>query len=261
MVVENCFYIGHVMHKRDGALRHIFKYRTFSCLLNLDAIDSLTKEIPWFSRNRFNLMSFYDKDHGGRNGSDTKQWLVNILQEKTKINYSDCTIYILSMPRLLGYVFNPLSVYFIYHKNKSIQAIVYEVKNTDKQQHCYAHIIPENQRNSPILRHESNKGFYVSPFLPLEGTYAFTLRQPNERCAVAITYTHPEHRLIATQSGVKHPFSARNVLKFSIHYAFMTLKIIGGIYMEAIRLRLKGAKFHRVPPPPSEPITVSTPEV
>ncbi len=136
MIKNSCIYVGNVIHKRFKPKEHFFKYRVFSLLLDLSEINLIQKKISFFSYNRFNLISFFDKDHGNRDGSNLKDWVIKNIQ-KYNIETKNIRIKLLCYPRILGYVFNPLSVFFIYNENFSLVAILYEVKNTFGEQHTY----------------------------------------------------------------------------------------------------------------------------
>jgi len=136
MIDKSCLYIGSVIHKRFKPKEHFFKYKVFSLYLNLDEIDEVQKKIPFFSYNKFNLISFYDKDHGERDGSSLKLWVQKKLNE-AGIGNEIKSVNLLCYPRIFGYVFNPLSIFFVFDKYSSLIAIMYEVKNTFGEQHTY----------------------------------------------------------------------------------------------------------------------------
>ena len=140
--MNSCIYNGEVTHTRFKPVRHFLKYKTFSLLIDLDEIDKLDSSINIFSHNKFNIFSFYDKDHGERDGSDLKEWVLKNISKfniKGEIN----KVKILCYPRIFGYVFNPLSIFYCYENNK-LKAIFYEVKNTFNEQHTYIFKIKEN---------------------------------------------------------------------------------------------------------------------
>ena len=126
--MNSCIYNGEVTHTRFKPVRHFLKYKTFSLLIDLDEINELDSRISIFSHNKFNVFSFYDKDHGERDGSNLKEWVLTNIRKfniEGKIN----KIKILCYPRIFGYVFNPLSIFYCYENDK-LKAIFYEVKNT-----------------------------------------------------------------------------------------------------------------------------------
>ena len=125
--MKSFIYNGLVTHKRLRPVKHFLKYRTFSFLLDLDEIEELDKNYLIFSYNRFNIFSFYNKDHGDRDGLCLKKWAINILK-KFQIEKNINKIKLLCYPRIFGYVFNPLSVFFVYDDNENLISILYEVK-------------------------------------------------------------------------------------------------------------------------------------
>ena len=133
---NSCIYSGFVTHKRFKPKRNFFTYKTFSLLIDLNELKNLGKKIKFFSYNRFNILSFYDVDHGPRDGSALVNWVKNTLAE-AKINIGSGTIKLLCYPRFFGYVFNPLSIFYCYDENLNLKAILYEAKNTFNEQHTY----------------------------------------------------------------------------------------------------------------------------
>ena len=134
MIKDSSIYIGNVIHKRFKPKIHFFKYKVFSILLDISEIDILDKSLKIFSYNKFNIVSFYDVDHGPRDGTSIKEWVIKNLNGN-RINTENIKIKLLCYPRILGYVFNPLSVFFIYNKNSELISILYEVKNIFGEQY------------------------------------------------------------------------------------------------------------------------------
>ena len=133
---NSCIYSGFVTHRRFKPKRHFFSYKTFSLLIDLNELENLEKKINLFSYNKFNILSFYDVDHGPRDGSSLFKWVMNRLVD-AKINIGSGSIKLLCYPRFFGYVFNPLSIFYCYDENSKLKAILYEVKNTFNEQHTY----------------------------------------------------------------------------------------------------------------------------
>ena len=240
MINNSCIYIGNVIHKRFKPKKHFFKYNVFSLFLDLDEINELDQKILFFSYNKFNILSFFDKDHGYRDGSSIKDWLIHVLQKKN-ISTINIKIKILCYPRIFGYVFNPLSIFFIYDADSNPIAILYEVKNTFGEQHTYVFKI--DIKNKQILNN-CKKKFYVSPFMDLESKYFFKVLIPNERLSVIIDQRDKEGKLLfASQDGERVKLSSKNLLKSYLKHPLMTLKIISAIHYEALKLWMKGIKL------------------
>ena len=240
MVKNSCIYIGNVVHKRFKPKKHFFKYRVFSIFLDLDEINELEKEISFFSYNKFNILSFFDKDHGNRDGSSIKDWIIQVLQKKN-ISTKNIKIKILCYPRIFGYVFNPLSIFFIYDIDSNLIAILYEVKNTFGEQHTYVFKINIKDQ---LISNNCKKKFYVSPFMDLESKYFFKVLIPNERLSVIIDQRDKEGKLLfASQDGERVKISSKNLLISYLKHPLMTLKIISAIHYEALKLWIKGVKL------------------
>ena len=240
MINNSCIYIGSVIHKRFKPKKHFFKYSVFSLFLDLDEISVLNEKILFFSYNKFNILSFFDKDHGYRDGSSIKDWLIHVLKKKN-ISTIDIKIKILCYPRIFGYVFNPLSIFFIYDADSKPIAILYEVKNTFGEQHTYVFKI--DIKNKQIFNN-CKKKFYVSPFMDLESKYFFKVLIPNKRLSVIIDQRDKKGKLLfASQDGERVNLSSKNLLKSYLKHPLMTLKIISAIHYEALKLWMKGIKL------------------
>ena len=239
--METCIYKGSVSHRRFKPIKHYFSYRTFSILFSLDELESLEKKISLFSYNKFNLFSFYNKDHGDRSGENLSDWVKKNLKQND-LNFNISKIKLLCFPRIFGYVFNPLSIFYCYD-NVNLKVILYEVKNTFNEQHTY--IFPVDQ-NSKIISQHCNKKFYVSPFIEMETYYNFRLTEPNERLKVYIKQTDKVDKvLIACQTGKRRTMSTQQLLINFLFHPMMTFKILFAIHFEALRLWKKGATFKK----------------
>ena len=237
--MTSSIYNGTVIHKRFKPKLHFFKYRVFSLLIDLSDLNNLGKDITFFSYNHFNLISFFDKDHGERDGSSLIEWVKKNLDEND-INSKDIRIKLLCYPRIFGYVFNPLSVFFVYDNNKNLISILYEVKNTFGEQHTYIFKI----ENDHLLQHNCSKKFHVSPFIEMNCNYFFRILKPSEKISVVIDqYQLDEKILFASQDGKRVDFNSKELLKSYIKHPLMTFKIISAIHFEAFKLWLKGIKF------------------
>ena len=122
-MINSCIYTGTVIHKRFKPKEHFFKYKVFSLLLDLSELETLSNKIRFFSLNRFNLISFQEKDHGLRDGSSLTEWVKKNL-EQNNINSENIKIKLLCYPRILGYVFNPLSIFFVYNNQEQLVSIL-----------------------------------------------------------------------------------------------------------------------------------------
>ena len=240
MIRDSYIYNGEVIHKRFKPKVHYFRYKVFSLLIDLDELNTLNNLIPYFSYNRFNLISFYDKDHGYRDGSSLKQWVIKNLND-AGIKDQEINIKLLCYPRIFGYVFNPLSVFFVYDKSKSLIAILYEVKNTFGEQHTYVFQINSDQN---IIENSCIKKFFVSPFMDLKSEYFFKILIPGNKLSIVIDQRDSEGKLLfASQDGKRCELTSKNLLFSYLKHPLMTFKIISAIHFEALRLWLKGIKL------------------
>src|SRR5262249_54603493 len=158
----SCLYTGHVTHHRLRPKVHRLRYRVFWMLLDLDEIDGLSGRLRLFARNRFNLTSFFDADYGDGSTIPLQQQAEARLGE-AGCNAADVRIKLLTMPRILGYGFNPLSIYFCYRPDDSLEAVIYEVHNTFGERHSY--VLPGHGATAATIEQSCAKDFFVSPFL------------------------------------------------------------------------------------------------
>ena len=240
MIKESFIYNGKVIHKRFKPKEHYFKYNVFSLFLDLDEINIINKQILFFSHNKFNLISFYEKDHGNRDGSSLADWVKKSLKT-IGVNIENIKIKLLCYPRIFGYVFNPLSIFFVYDKKSNLIAILYEVKNTFGEQHTYVFKVNENNK---FIKNNCEKKFFVSPFMNIDSKYYFKVLDPNEKLSVVIDQRDKDGKLLfASQDGVKSNFTSKNLIFSYLRHPLMTFKIISAIHFEALRLWIKGIKI------------------
>ena len=239
--MNSCIYNGVVTHQRFKPVKHSLKYKTFSLLIDLDEIEILDKNISIFSLNKFNIFSFYIKDHGERDGSSIKQWVLKTVK-KFHISNNITKIKLLCYPRIFGYVFNPLSIFYCYEKD-NLKAIFYEVKNTFNEQHTYVFTVNDS---SKIITQQCKKKFYVSPFIEMDTFYNFRLTEPDESIRILIKQTDKEGKvLVACQTGKRQIMSLKQLIINFFTHPMMTFKNMVSIHYEALRLWKKGAIFQK----------------
>ena len=239
-MTNSCIYNGSVIHKRFKPKEHFFKYKVFSLLIDLSELNELNDKLKFFSLNKFNLISFYEKDHGERDGSSLINW-VKLNLNINNISTENIKIKLLCYPRILGYVFNPLSVFYIYDKHNKLITILYEVKNTFGEQHTYIFRIDQDHN---VFKHDCSKKFHVSPFIEMNCNYFFKLLKPSQKISIIINqYQDNEKILYASQDGNRVNFTSIELIKSYLKHPLMTLKIILAIHFEAFKLWAKGIKF------------------
>jgi uncharacterized protein len=240
MIKNSYIYTGTVIHKRFKPKIHFFSYKVFSLLIDLSELDLMHKTLKLFSYDKFNIISFFNKDHGPRDGSSVKNWVLQNLK-KNNIETNDIQIKILCYPRIFGYVFNPLSVFYIYDKNSELISILYEVKNTFGEQHVY---VFKTKKNQDLIQHVCKKKFHVSPFIQMDCVYFFRLLKPSNKVSVIIDLNDQEGKILyASQDGIKSDLNNKNLIKSYLKHPLMSLKIILAIHFEAFKLWTKGIKF------------------
>ena len=251
MVKNNYLLKAKVMHKRVFPKENFFSYNSTYIILPLFNKEAVLNKI--FSINKLNLFSFYDKDHGTRKqNSNTLIWALEILK-KTGLNQNDIQeITLLTHPRCLGFVFNPVSFYFCLNKTNNVISIIAEVNNTFGQTHSYV-IFEEDFRpisNNKFYR--ATKEFFVSPFLSIEGDYEFLFNYSNTNISIIINY-YKEGKLMLTTSlvGKRQNLCAKN-LTTSIFTTFKTVLLIN---FQAAKLLMKRLAFKTPPKQLSNKIT------
>jgi uncharacterized protein len=236
-------YVGEVMHARLKPIGHRFSYRVMSLLIDLDRLDDADRQSPLFGVNRRALYSFHEADHGERDGSSLRGYV----QRRAKEHDIDLTagrVLLLCYPRLIGYTFNPLSVYFCYRANGGLALMIYEVRNTFGDIHAYVLPVKPGESSDAGLRQAQDKLFYVSPFLEMAMRYHFRVSPPHERVRLRILGTGRDGPLLATTfNGRRLDLTSAALLRSFVSMPLVTLKTIAAIHWEALRLWLKGARL------------------
>lgn len=250
---HSAIYAGDLMHHRLRPKQHRLRYSIFYLLLDLDEIDALANTLRLFSHNRFNLFSIHDRDHGdGSAGSARDKVERHLRGAGVEVGGP---IRLLTMPRILGYAFNPINVYFCHRKDNTLCAIFYEVSNTFGQRHSY--LIPVPVGAVEPIRQESRKSLYVSPFMNTDMTYSFVVTPPGESLAVAVTGHDAQGPLIiAKLATARRALTDAALIRLFITHPLLTTKVIVGIHWEALLLWLKGVRLQHRPLPPDGPVTI-----
>jgi hypothetical protein len=249
----SALYTGRVAHTRLRPFVHKLAYRVFSLWLDVDRAAETARRSWLFSYNAFGCAAFYDKDHGDHSGAPLRSWVERTLSE-AGVEPPGGPLRLLCFPRIFGFVFNPLSLFFCYDRDERLKAIIYEVHNTVGGAHAY--VAPVADDAGPLVRQGADKVFYVSPFIGMTALYDFTVAVPAERFAVTIRESVPEGpQLVATHAGERRDFNDRQLAWLLLAHPLMTAKVFGGILWEALLLWSKGARYKSHVPTQGPPVT------
>jgi DUF1365 family protein len=242
---RSCLYVGDVMHHRLAPRRHRFAYRAFTMLVDIDELPALDRTFALFGHNRTRPISFHDSDHGPGDGSDLRSWAERHMRA-LGVAVPGGAIRILCLPRVLGFVFNPISVWFCHDRAENLAIVIYEVCNTFGERRSYLLPVPEGTGAGAIVRQSCGKAFHVSPFLPVAGEYRFRLALPDDRLLLQIQHLlDGAPRLVAVQTGEKVELTDGSLLRVLLRFPLMTAKVVAAIHWEAMKLWLKQVPLHR----------------
>lgn len=243
-------YAGEVMHHRLKPFGHRFAYTVFSLLVDVDRLDELDRRSVLFSVDRPNVASFHQSDHVGRDGETLRGFADRLLAD-AGLDRPAARILLLAYPRMFGYVFNPISVYFCYDRDGGLIALIYAVRNTFGERHSYVAPIRPGELSAAGVRQTRAKMFHVSPFIGMGARYHFRVLPPGKVVRLRIHETeNGEPLLEAVFSGSVRDLGTGQLAACLLKIPLMTWKIMAGIHWEALKLWWKGARFHRSPPPP-----------
>ena len=242
---------GETFHGRRGSVSNEFRYGVDCICIEPEADGSLPL---LFSRNRRNLTSLWDVDHGGHPGVGRgAAWVRDVLAAK-EIEATG-PVLLIAQPRVLGHVFNPVSFWLAHDAENRLRAVVAEVTNTYGDRHSY---LCHRDDLQPITRSDqvqARKIFHVSPFQPVEGEYKFRFDIRDDRVGIWIDYRVGNDGVYATLIGSRTPLTNRAILRACFRRPFGSRRVLGLIHWQALKLWWKGAAFHARPEPPAEEAT------
>lgn len=235
-------YWGKVMHARWRPVQHRFTYRVMNLLIDLDRLNEADRQSRLFGVNRSAPFSFHERDHGDGKGACLSQHARRLAAERG-VDLSGGRVLLLCYPRVLGYVFNPLSVYFCYAASGDLALLIYEVRNTFGETHSY--VVPvQDAPPGRAIRQDQAKEFYVSPFMEMGTHYRFSISPPGQDVTIRIVQTGEQGAMFAAAfSGRRRALTSRSLLAALFALPFLTFKVIAAIHWEAMRLWLKGVPY------------------
>lgn len=254
MDIHSALYVGEVMHQRLRPRRHHLRYRLYNVLIDIDELPRLQQRLRLLSVDRFNLFSFHARDHGDGSGAPLRPQIDARLRAAGLPTGG--AIRLLTLPRLLGHVFNPISVWFCHAPDGALAALIYEVNNTFGQRHSY--LIPVADPHAATIEQGIHKRLHVSPFNGMDMTYRFRVVPPAEAVSIGVNVHDAEGALlVARQDGRRRELSDAALLRVFLSHPLLTLKVVVAIHWEALRLWLKRVPVHTLPPAPEQDITVA----
>jgi uncharacterized protein len=245
--VRSALYEGQVVHDRRAGLRNLFRYRVYMWLVDLDELDALDRRLWAFGHDRRALTTIRSRDHLGDPRRTIRENVDRYLAAHG-IDLEGGRVSLLTNARVLGYVFNPLSIFYCRRPDGSLRCVVAEVHNTYGQRHCY--LLEPGERG----RASAGKEFYVSPFLTVDGSYEMTLAPPDERLSVQMSLRQAGERVFAASlTGRRRPLTNATVARMLVRHPLMTARVTSLIHLQGIKLALRGvARVPRPPHPPQE---------
>lgn len=241
--MNSCLYEATVMHQRLEPLSHRFEYKIFMFYLDLQEIDEVASRLHFLSRNRFNLFNFRDADHLTLSATQVRENLQEYLRSNG-MDLSGGRIMLLTHLRTLGHLFNPVSFYFCFDADGKPVCAIPEVGNT------YGELKPfflnQGTLSGDAFEAQTRKNFYVSPFMDLDIDFDWSLKIPGERLELYVDDLKAGQRiLVSSLTGVRKELTDANLLRYSIRFPFITVKVIGAIHWQALRLYLKKLPYRR----------------
>lgn len=237
-----------VMHKRFFPRENAFTYSVYYLSLPLTQLDRLPQNAV-FAVDRFALFSFHRKDYGARDGSDLRTWAVKLLAQHGHDAETD-ELVLVTMPRILGYAFNPVSFWMAYDKDGRLRAVLAEVNNTFGETHSYLCIPPDGAPINPQEWMTAEKLFHVSPFLERKGHYAFRFHEHEKSLGIWIDFflEKDKKQLATSLVGQREPLTAAALIRAFVAIPFVTLKTIFLIHWQALVLAFKKIRYIDKPP-------------
>lgn len=255
---RSALYDSVVVHRRHRPVTHALRYKLVYALIDVAEIGEMAHRLKLFSYNRFNVFSLHDRDYGPGDGTSIQAHVARTIANAGLTGEID-RVQLLCLPRILGYAFNPLSVYFAFARDGALRLVIYEVSNTFGERKTY--VLPVEMPGSGPARQNCTKRLYVSPFNDATGRYDFRVISPGERVRVGVSLSNDDGGILdAHLVGAQRPLNDRELVRTLLRHPAQSWKVTGGIHWEALKLYLKGLRLVSRPPGPDVPVTyLSTP--
>jgi hypothetical protein len=252
-----CLYRGFTVHARYTPFFRRFRFPLTQVFLDVDRIAETARTLALFSYNKPNLVSFYDRDHGDRSGTPLRAWAHARFVEHG-VDIGDGAIRLLCFPRILGFVFNPISLFFGYDRDGALRGVIYEVNNTFGETHSYVAPIGDDASSAKQI---APKRLYVSPFFDVAGDYRFRLQPPQARFFLSVAnWVQGQRTHFATLAGDRASLTDAALARLLLAQPLMTAQVVAGIHWHALFLWLRGAGYRSKPTAPAAPSTLAGPQ-
>lgn len=244
---------GHTYHRRLGDKKNAFRYSVDYVLLDPEG----PKPRPWFfSRNRFNLMSLHDVDHGGQRGAGSGvAWAQQTFHEVAGAYPATWRVLLLAQPRVLFARFTPVSFWLLVDEDNALRGAIAEVNNTFGDRHSYLCALPDYAVIGKEDTLQASKVFHVSPFQPVDGGYRFNFDISDKAVSIRIDYRHEKGGVIATLDAARQPLRDGSILASTVRRPLGAVRVLGLIHYQALKLWRKGAGFRSRPEPPAQSVS------
>jgi uncharacterized protein len=257
-------WFGRTLHRRERPFVRSFSYRIAMLELDVDRLGDAGRLSRLVSIGRPNLIAFRPTDHGARNKSVPLRLWAEARFAEAGIDLDGGAIRLVTFPRVLGYGFAPISLWFGYGPGRDLRGVLYEVHNTFGEAHTYISAVGAEARHrltDEAGRTLADKEFFVSPFLDVSGTYRFTLRKAPERMELVVENLGASGREhLASMAINALPLTTPTVLRWLVSVPISGLGVMAAIYWQALRLWLKGARYRVKPAQREKRTTLAGPE-
>lgn len=264
--MNSIIYTGKLKHKREKPRRNAFQYNIYFMYLDLDELEDLEKKFFFFSLNKWNIFSFYDKDHfkfinyepssklkisKEKVKYDSQKYLkkntrerIGIMIEELGLGFKLSKVYILTNLRNFGYIFNPVSFYYCFNENGKLKAMFSEVNNTFHDQKMF--YIPIEDSDQELFTSKQSKNFYISPFTSLENVLHWTFNLPGEKIKIYINSVKDgQAELMTKMEGNRKKITNAGLMFLVLRYPMYTMMVIIRIHWQALKLWWKKVPFNK----------------